>query len=321
MKGRFHFMANMKETRRNLADTAAPSGSGEPGVAGRIAAAYHDLTAGERRLADEVLAAAGELAGLTAAELADRAGVSAATAVRFFRRLGFPNYAAVRRAARHPGGWSAAWGSPLAELADARRGRGDEDFAAAAARDMQNLAETAAALAPAAIAAAVALVGEARRVWIIGFRNSAALAAYAAGLLTHVRADIRLLPRPGQTLAEDLVDLSPGDALVVLGFRRRLTTLGAILATARAAGVRTLLVADMTAAGDAEHADVTLCCVTRGAGIFDSYAAPVALLNHLAVCVGRARGAEAEARLAAIEDLHARLDPLLPPGRSPPRRG
>ncbi|MBX4420671.1 hypothetical protein K4H00_21960, partial [Mycobacterium tuberculosis] len=92
-----------------------------------------------------VLESAGELAGLTAAELADRAGVSAATAVRFFRRLGCPNYGAVRRAARRPG----TWGSPLTELAGLGPRRPEiGDFGLHIARDLENLAETVAALTP-----------------------------------------------------------------------------------------------------------------------------------------------------------------------------
>lgn len=316
-------MARMKDLHRNNADGGGAASAAAPaapsdGIAARIAAAYAALPSGERRLADIVLEAAGELAGLTAAELAARADVSAATAVRFFRRLGYPNYAAVRRAARQTTPWPAVWGSPLTELGALGARRPEiGDIGLHFARDMQNLAETAAALDPRKVAAAVARLAEAKRLWLVGYRNSAALAAYACNLLAHVRADVRLLPRPGQTLAEDLVDLAAGDLLVVFGFRRRPVMLDDLLATARAAGADSLLLADTTAAGAAARADIALTCVTRGHGMFDSYAAPISLINHLAAAVGLKRGAAAEQRLAAIEALHGRVDTLIPPTGRP----
>lgn len=311
-------MARMKDLHRTEPDAASDAAAQNDGIAGRIAGAYADLSAGERRLADVVLEAAGELASLTAAEIAARAEVSAATAARFFQRLGYDNYAAARRAARQTAPWSAAWGSPLSELAGLGARRPEiGDFGLHVARDMQNLAETAAALDPATLAAAVDLLADANRLWLVGYRNSAALAAYACNLLSHVRADVRLLPRPGQTLAEDLVDMTAGDALVVFGFRRRPVMLADLFAAAGAAGARSLLLADTTAAGAASGADLALLAATRGHGMFDSYAAPVSLLNHLAAAVGLRRGAAAEARLAAIEALHAGIDTLIPPQGRP----
>lgn len=286
------------------------------GIAGRVAAVYAELPAGERRLADVVLESASELPGLTAAELADRSDVSAATAVRFFRRLGFANYAEVRRAARRAPNWPGVWGSPLTELAGLDASSADaSDVGAAIAQDMRNLADTAAALSPASVAAAVDLLVGAQKLWLVGYRNSAALAAYACNLLTHVRPGVHLLPRPGQSLAEELVDLGPGDALVVFGFRRRPVMLDGLLAAAKDVGARTLLLADLTAAASAARADVALLAATKGHGMFDSYAAPVSLINHLAATVGLRLGSAAEARLAAIEDLHGRVDTLISPAR------
>ncbi|MBP0575403.1 hypothetical protein J8J27_32280, partial [Mycobacterium tuberculosis] len=63
------------------------------------------------------------------------------------------------------------------------------DFGLHIARDLENLAETVAALTPEAIAAAIDLLASSERLWLVGFRNSAALAAYAHGLLAHVRPE------------------------------------------------------------------------------------------------------------------------------------
>ncbi|WP_165790788.1 MurR/RpiR family transcriptional regulator [Pleomorphomonas carboxyditropha] len=288
------------------------AGASGYGVDVRIAALFDELTESERRLAEVVLEAAADLSAFTAGELAARAEVSAATAARFFRRLGYESYGDLRRSVRE----ARTWGSPLYELSAAER---PADFARHVAQDIDNLKRLALDLPPAALAAAVELLVSARRLHVIGFRNSAALATYARGLLAHVKPDVRLLPLAGQTLAEDLVGLGPGDALVVFGFRRRPPALREVMAAVRDGGARILLVTDASAARTAHLAHVTLRCPNQGASLFDSYVAPMSLISHLASAVGAALGEAAENRLAMIEDLHRRLEPFSPAGRRTPR--
>ncbi|MDR3373191.1 MAG: hypothetical protein P4L98_05615, partial [Ancalomicrobiaceae bacterium] len=69
--------------------------------------------------------------------------------------------------------------------------------------------------------------------------------------------------------------------------------------------------ADLTASRTAQLATVTLRCHNRGHSLFDSYAAPISVINYLCSAVGLALGENAVERLADIERLHARLDPLI----------
>src|SRR5271155_3012585 len=81
---------------------------------------YDRLPVGERRLADVVLEMRCELAGYSATELAESAGVSKATASRLVRRLGFSGYQEMRQQGRT----RPASGSPLAALGGAHARRG-----------------------------------------------------------------------------------------------------------------------------------------------------------------------------------------------------
>ncbi|MCE1235882.1 MAG: MurR/RpiR family transcriptional regulator [Hyphomicrobiales bacterium] len=308
----------VKKTARTEANAPEPVASDDRPVEARIRAVFDGLTASEKRLAEVVIDSQGDLAAFRAGELADRAGVSAATAARFFRRLGYENYDEARRAART----ERNWGSPLYELTGiGERRLAAGDFGLHIAQDLQNLARTAEMMNPAALASAIDILVAARRLWIVGFRNSAALASYARGLLVHVKADVRLVPIAGQTLAEDLVGLRPDDAILVIGFRRRPSILREILALAGEAGARSVLIADLTADRTARLATVVLRCHNRGHSLFDSYAAPMSVLNHLCSAVGLALGEEAVNRLTEIERLHERLDPLdVGPVRRPAAR-
>ena len=305
-------MEKMKKeaTSRLTAErSGAPSGDR---VDVRIAALFDDLTESEKRLAEVVLEAASDLSAFTAGELAARADVSAATAARFFRRLGYESYGDLRRSVRD----ARAWGSPLYELSSTEQ---PADFARHIAQDIENLQRLATELPTAALADAVALLAAAKRIHVIGFRNSTVLAAYARNLFAHMKPDVRLLPLAGQTLAEDLVGLGPEDALVVFGFRRRPPALREVMAAVRESGARILLVTDATAARTAHVAHVTLRCPNQGASLFDSYVAPMSLISHLASALGVAMGEAAESRLAMIERLHQRLEPLTAAGRRLPK--
>jgi DNA-binding MurR/RpiR family transcriptional regulator len=277
----------------------------------RILDVFDTLTKGERRLAEVVLEAQGELHAFTAGELATRARVSKATAARFFQHLGYKSYSDVQRQARR----AEAWGSPLYELFGGHSG-GPDDFSQHLAQDIQNLTRTAALLRPQLLAQATKILVEAPTIWVVGFRNSYVLASYARALLVHVKPDIRLLPIAGVTLAEDFVGLQPEDALFVMGFRRRPLVLRTLMERARDVGARSILVTDLTSARTAQLATVTLRCHSRSHSLFDSYAAPISLINHICAATGLMIGDTAVTRLAEIERMHSLVDQASAPSRS-----
>jgi DNA-binding MurR/RpiR family transcriptional regulator len=286
----------------------------EPGpVESRILASYDQLPASERRLADLLLARARDLPTFRAHELAAMAGVSSATAARLFKRLGFSSFAEARRAARDAAAGPA--GSPLAALRVSQRDRRlSNGLAAHLEQDLANLTRSLESLSPGTIGHAVRLLARARRLGVIGFRNSHALASYAAGLLGTLRPDVRLLVGTGLALAEEQAGLVKGDALLVLGFRRRPRALEEILIEAAAAEIDTVLIAERGAGRITAHASVVLPCDIRGASLFDSYVAAMSLLSFIGAETSRKLGGEAYQRLARIEALHRRFADLEPPG-------
>lgn len=69
----------------------------------RILDRYNDMPRGERRLADMLLENSTAILDSSATQLAERAGVSKATAARFFKRLGYASFKAAQRSAREQG--------------------------------------------------------------------------------------------------------------------------------------------------------------------------------------------------------------------------
>ena len=84
---------------------------------------YQDFSKQEKKVADFILDAPGELGLYSASELAERTDVSKATITRFVRRAQFSSYEELRLTARG----LRSWGSPLFQT-EAARSSGDGDF-------------------------------------------------------------------------------------------------------------------------------------------------------------------------------------------------
>jgi DNA-binding MurR/RpiR family transcriptional regulator len=278
----------------------------ELSIEDRIRAHYGQLTEIERSLADTMLNFPGELASYTATELATLASVSKSTATRFFKRLGYASFEDARRAARA----SQRWGSPLylnsrafeaLPLAEAAK----EHLAC----ELENLRATFAALGP-ELDAIVTAVSNAHRVACIGFRRGRFLADYLRWQLVQIRTDVHLIPPPGETVGEYLVDLGPEDLVVAIGVRRRMPILGDALRVARERGVPTLLIADPTGQELVERATWFVSCEARSASLIDSDSAVISLSHFLASAVAARLGPRARKRMQAVEASHAAVGEL-----------
>lgn len=273
----------------------------------RIRACYGSLPGSEIGVADVLLNHPGRLTTHSATELAAYAGASKAAVTRLIQRLGFASYAAARTEARD----AQQWGSPVYLEAGAPTPGGPRAaFAEHVAADQQILARTLGALSDSDLDAAVDALAQARRVVVIGFRNSAWLSMYARSQLGLLRPGVELAPLPTETLAEGLVGLGREDLVLAMGFRRRVPAFAAALQAARAASARILLVTDPSGAADLRLADWTLTCHCRGASMFDSYVGAVSVLNFLAAQLAQVLGDTGRQRLQGVEALHGRLGDL-----------
>lgn len=273
----------------------------------RIRAKYELLPGSEIAVADVLLNHPGRLATHSATELASDAGASKAAVTRLIQRLGYTNYAAARAEARN----AQQWGSPVYLQASAPLGQGRHSaFASHMAADQQILARTLAALTERDLDGAVEALAAARRVVVIGFRNSAWLAMYARSHIGLLRPGVELAPLPTETLAEGLADLGREDIVLAVGLRRRTPTFAAALRAAHGAAVRIVLVTDPSGAADLPFADWTLTCHCRGESLFDSYVGAVSVLNFLAVQLAQAVGEAGLRRLKSVEHWHGQLGDL-----------
>lgn len=266
----------------------------EPRIEERIAARRLDLSPQERKAATTLLEHLDDLGTYRAAELATLAGVSKATMSRLFRSLGFADFDEVREHLR----------SLRTSTGEPRRGEGGTDLPAHLAREAEGLRR---ALEHPAVPEAVRLLATARRVTVVGWRNSHPVALHLRQQLAHARGDVRLAPLPGQVVGEELADVGPGDDVVVVGFRRRPAGFGPFVREAAATRADLVLLADPTAIEHARWAQTWLECPVTSTLAFDSYAAAMSLVSVLADGVLAALGEPAQARVSGISHSYERL--------------
>ena len=271
---------------------------------GRIHATYGQMPAAERKMADLILDFPGDVAAYSATELSTLAGVSKAAATRFFQRLGFASFEEARRQARD----AKQWGSPLYLHS---KDDGPSDLSADLGRyldeEVAALRSTFEGLDSRMLEQITGRILSARRLWLLGFRNSHYVAAYARWQFIQFRRDVFLLPSTGETLGEYLADMDGEDLVIAVGVRRRVRGLRKVMELAAGRGAQILYITDPTARRSAEPATWTITCQVAGSFLFDSYAAPFSILRFLAIeAFGRAGKAGRE-HLEAIERHHEDL--------------
>lgn len=289
--------------------TANPASSGTS-LEGRIKARYDDMSAVEQKLSDVILASPGQLAMQTATELAGSAGVSKATATRFFRSLGYDSYEQARREARA----ARSAGSPL-YMQD--RGKSDtttDDLIQNHLdQEVANIYQTYQSLDRDELLEIARAIATARRIVIIGFRHSQTIAHMFRSNLIQVRGDIMLLPSPGDSLAEYLAELGPQDLAICIGLRRRMPPLEVAMGAMNEMGVQMLYLADVLAGNPARLATWVIRCHTESTLMFDSNVSVSAITNLLCSLVGKELTGRKASHLERVELLHQQLDELEKP--------
>ena len=271
--------------------------------------AMASLSAGERKVARALLSAY-PVAGLeTVAELADRAGVSAPTVVRFVAHLGFPGYAAFQRALRRE--VHASMGSPVAQYAANRPVPSGDDLLPFVASTFLSVLEASFREIPESeFERAVDLLSAPRsRVHVVGGRFSQVVGDYLAAHLQLLRPAVTTVPTDELSRVALVHDATKDDLLVVLDYRRYDPTTIRLAEQAAAAGAHILLLTDPWLSPIADHAEVVLPTRVESPSPFDSLVAAFALVEALVAAVTSRLGEDGRRRVEGLETRRRALDP------------
>ena len=271
----------------------------------RIKEIYEQLSPTQQKLASCILNHQGDIATYSATELAKLAGVSKSAVTRLLQRLGYRDFSEVKkhvRAARR-------WGAPIAEKqpVDQPLSNMFQDYLQC---DQNNIQRTLESIHPDDYQCAVRWISRAQKVYIIGYRNNHALGLHLRQQLTQCRANVCLLPLPGQTLGEEVASFTEQDIVIIMGVRRRPAWLKNLMVTLKQNGIKLLYITDHADVNPGEVSDLHFSCVVRGVSAFDSYASVMNLISMLANSVYQDAYTAANARIQKIEATYQTLNEL-----------
>lgn len=159
-----------------------------------------------------------------------------------------------------------------------------------------------------AVAAAVALLIDARQVALFGINASGILADYSARLFTRIGIPAVTLNRSGIALAEQLITLQRGDVLIMMAqksaHREGVTT----LKEAKRLGIPVILLTNVLDSAFARQADVVIN-VPRGGenGRMPLHGTVLVCLEMLILSVASATAARSVKTMKRIQDLNRSL--------------
>jgi DNA-binding MurR/RpiR family transcriptional regulator len=250
------------------------------------------LTPTQRRIAHSLVQHAGAAAYLSAAEVADLAGVSQPSVTRFAMALGYPGYPALRRALR-----------TLAEGTGTPDGDGNamQRAVRAEAVRLHRLGDELASLT--AVERAAGLLARSRPLPVLGMRAAAPLAAYFAYFAAKVHPDVRVMEPGGTHLLDRLDQAVAAGATAMLAVvlpRYPRETLDA-LREARAAGLAVVAITDSAVSSAADCADVVLPAAVGTQLVFDLHTGPMTMAMVLLQAMCDAAPEPAQRRLEEFE--------------------
>jgi DNA-binding MurR/RpiR family transcriptional regulator len=253
------------------------------------------LTPTQRRIAQSLVQHGPSVAYLSAAEVAELAGVSQPSVTRFAMALGYAGYPALRRELR------ARVDAAPAEQPAARNPMQRAVYAEAI--QLGRLVDQLGDLS--AVHKAAELLAGSRPLPVLGLRAAAPLAAYFGYFAAKVHSDVRVLDSGGTQLLDRLDQARTAGATAMLAIvlpRYPRETLDAI----RESGLRVVAITDSPVSPVADAADVVLPAMVGTQLVFDLHTGPMAMAMVLLQAICDAAGEPVQQRLEEFEAAAAR---------------
>jgi len=272
----------------------------------QLHAALSDLTRAERQLATHILSHYPVAALGSITQLAKAALVSTPTVVRLAQKLGYKGYPDFQLSLR--GEVEAMLVTPLTKH-DQLAGSvpGGHILNRFAEAMVANLQATLNQIDHAAFDATAALLADPqRRVFAVGGRITHALADYFASLMVVVRPGVTLLSDNSSTWATALLDMAPGDVLLVFDIRRYENVVLQVAEMAREQGAEIVLITDRWVSPAAAFATHTFAAHVEAPSAWDSTVSLVMLVETLLAAVQDLGWPVTEGRMERLEALYAR---------------
>ena len=276
-------------------------------VLSAIRSSMGTFSKGQKRIAAYILESYDKAAFMTASKLGQTAQVSESTVVRFATELGFEGYPEMQRALQEVVR-NCLTSVQRIEVANGQFA--DQDLVSAVIQsDINTLRMTNESLDRAALAAAVDAIIDAKQVYIVGVRSSAAIATFIDFYLRILLPNVRLVSSTSTgELLEQLMHIQPGDTVLGISLPRYSSRTVKAMNFCRKNGAKIIAVTDHQQAPIAQLADLVLIAKSDMLSFVDSLVAPLSVANALVVAISRKLGMELSQSMEDLEKIWAQYN-------------
>ncbi|AGB18963.1 MurR/RpiR family transcriptional regulator [Thermoanaerobacterium thermosaccharolyticum] len=249
----------------------------------RIQNNYTQLSKSQKIIAEYIINHYDKAAFMTAAKLGNSINISESTVVRFANALGYDGYPELQ--------------SALQELIKnklttvQRLEMTDETDEVSILNnvlksDIENIKETKEEIDKNSFKEVVDNIFKAKKIYIIGFRSSTAIAEYLGFYLNLILENV-ILVKPGiSDVFEQMLRVDSNDLVIGIGFPRYSKRTLEVLKYAKSQNAKIVAITDSLISPLTEIADEILLAKSNMASFVDSLVAPLSLINALIVSVG-----------------------------------
>jgi DNA-binding MurR/RpiR family transcriptional regulator len=265
------------------------------------------MTPAERRVARALLATYPSAGLESLPHLAESAGVTGPTVLRFVRKVGFDGYPDFQRSLRRE---VQARSEGLSSLYVTRAADGSDLLGQSRGAFMRALDST---LASASLRdeldGVVAMLADTKRkLWFVGGRFSHITATYLALQLRMLRSGCTIVDQEQTRRIEDAMEIGRRDVVCVFDYRRYQTDTLHVAERASERGAELIVFTDPWLSPAAEHARHVLISHADSASPFDSLLGAFALTEVIAAHVVAALGDRGLSRINELESMHEVAD-------------
>ena len=241
------------------------------------------LSKSHRRISDYIVQHYEKAAYMTASRLAEEAGVSESTVIRFATALGYEGYPQLQTSLRELVRHRLTATQRFEMTGDIS---GENVLATVLRADMQNIRSTIEEIDSAAFMEAVRVISSGRRIFVLGLRSAAPLAEFAGYYLHFIFDDVRVVAAGSIDVFEAISRIESGDVLLGISFPRYSSRTIEAMTYARSRHAQVIGLTDGPMSPLHEAADICLSVRTDMASFVDSMAAPMSVINALLVALG-----------------------------------
>lgn len=265
------------------------------------------LSKGQKQIANYILNHYEKAAYMTASRLAGEVGISESTVVRFAIELGFEGYPELQRSLKELIKTKLTALQRM-EIANTNMPRGKMP-AAVLLSDAEKIKATVDVLDAEVLDRAVDALLGARRIYILAVRSSAPLASFMSFYLNLLFDNVKLVQTTsGSEMFEQLVHISPKDAVIGISFPRYSKSIINAMRYAKSCGACAITLTDNAASPIATIGDYNLLAKSDMVSFVDSLVAPLSVINALIVSIGNKKGSSVEEQFEKLEDIWDEYD-------------